>query len=151
MLKPKNMIIKLPPPQNRRQRGGRAEVVVISPVENSEPAAPIDVPSDSQPAASGTKEAPEINIEELRGNLPPQISVEEALEKVAAMQPASDVTTTIQSEHLYCPECYLPLHPDPQPEKLYIFLHALKYTTSLGEFSTEMPEWAAEGWVWDQS
>ncbi|THU90456.1 pseudouridine synthase [Dendrothele bispora CBS 962.96] len=31
---------------------------------------------------------------------------------------------------LYCPECYLPLHPDPKPEQLYIFLHALRrYTT----------------------
>jgi len=51
----------------------------------------------------------------------------------------------------YCPECYIPLHPDPKPERLYIFLHALRYTTSLGCFETEMPEWAAEGWEWDQS
>ena len=145
------MVIKLPPPQNRRKRGGPAEIVMLSPDETTEPAAPIDSPSETHPATPGTKEAPEINIEELKGNLPPQLSVEEALEKVAEMQPATDVTSTIQSEDLYCPECYLPLHPDPKPEKLYIFLHALKYTTSLGEFSTEMPEWAAEGWVWDQS
>ncbi|CAE6425854.1 unnamed protein product [Rhizoctonia solani] len=26
---------------------------------------------------------------------------------------------------LYCTECYLPLRPDPKPESLYIFLHAL--------------------------
>ena len=51
---------------------------------------------------------------------------------------------------LFCPECYLPLHPDPKPEKLYIFLHALRYTTSLGSFETEMPEWAAKGWKWDK-
>ncbi|KAI0029935.1 pseudouridine synthase [Vararia minispora EC-137] len=49
---------------------------------------------------------------------------------------------------LYCPECYLPLHPDPAPEKLYIFLHALRYTTGLGTFETEMPEWTREGFVW---
>ncbi|EED82536.1 predicted protein, partial [Postia placenta Mad-698-R] len=47
---------------------------------------------------------------------------------------------------LYCSECYLPLHPDPKPERLYIFLHALRYTTSLGSFETGIPEWAAEGW-----
>ncbi|EED82877.1 predicted protein, partial [Postia placenta Mad-698-R] len=47
---------------------------------------------------------------------------------------------------LYCSECYLPLHPDPKPERLYIFLHALRYTTSLGSFETEIPEWAAKGW-----
>ncbi|KLO15405.1 pseudouridine synthase [Schizopora paradoxa] len=49
----------------------------------------------------------------------------------------------------YCPECYLPLHPDPNPEKLYIFLHAIRYTTSLGSFETDMPEWAAKGFQWD--
>jgi len=55
-----------------------------------------------------------------------------------------------ENGHQYCPECYLPLHPDPKPEKLYIFLHALRYTTSLGSFETEMPDWAAEGWTWNR-
>jgi len=50
---------------------------------------------------------------------------------------------------LYCPECYLPLHPDPRPEKLFIFLHAWKYTTSEWSFSTDMPFWAAEGYQWE--
>ncbi len=50
----------------------------------------------------------------------------------------------------YCPECFVPLHPDPKPETLYIFLHALRYTTSLGCFETGMPEWAAEGWEWER-
>ena len=50
----------------------------------------------------------------------------------------------------YCPECFVPLHPDPKPETLYIFLHARRYTTSLGSFETEMPEWAAEGWEWER-
>ena len=47
----------------------------------------------------------------------------------------------------YCPKCFLPLRPDPKPERLRIFLHALRYTTSLGTFETEMPKWAAEGWT----
>lgn len=47
---------------------------------------------------------------------------------------------------LYCTECYLPLHPDPPPGKLYIFLHALRYTTSHGAFETGMPWWADEKW-----
>jgi len=54
-----------------------------------------------------------------------------------------------ENGYQYCPECYLPLHPDPKPEKLYIFLHALRYTTSLGSFETEMPDWAGEGWRWE--
>lgn len=74
----------------------------------------------------------------------------EALARLSQMEappPALDPETGT----LYCPECYLPLHPDPKPERLYIFLHALKYTTSLGCFETDMPEWAAEGWKWDQT
>jgi hypothetical protein len=59
--------------------------------------------------------------------------------------------SAIVESPLYCPECYLPLHPDPKPEKLYIFLHALRYETTLGEFETPMPEWAQEGYEWDRS
>ena len=53
-------------------------------------------------------------------------------------------------DDLYCPECYLPLHPDPTPEKLYIFLHALRYTSaSLGAFETRLPEWSAKDYIWE--
>jgi tRNA pseudouridine synthase 9 len=99
---------------------------------------------------------------------PVQLTTSEALSKVASMSAASDAcrptesttntdmatqpaSTTSTKGTTYCPECYLPLHPDPKPERLYIFLHALRYTTSLGCFETEMPEWAAEGWEWDRS
>lgn len=57
-------------------------------------------------------------------------------------------TAKTESGTLYCTECYLPLHPDPDPDRLYIFLHALRYTTSLGSFETKMPTWAEEGWSW---
>ena len=80
----------------------------------------------------------------------PQLSISEALEK-ESVKPETGKELIEESGNLYCPECFLPLHPDPKPENLYIFLHALKYTTSLGEFKTEMPEWAAKGWEWDQS
>lgn len=53
-------------------------------------------------------------------------------------------------ETLYCPECYLPLHPDPLPENLYIFLHAKKYSTSDWSFETEMPLWARPGYEWER-
>ncbi|EPS99582.1 hypothetical protein FOMPIDRAFT_1124040 [Fomitopsis schrenkii] len=49
----------------------------------------------------------------------------------------------------YCPECFFPLRPDPKHARLRIFLHALRYTTSLGTFETEMPGWATERWTWD--
>ncbi|KAJ7750120.1 pseudouridine synthase [Mycena maculata] len=82
---------------------------------------------------------------------PPQFTVAEALQRASEIEASMESTTTALSESWYCPECYLPLHPDPKPEKLYIFLHALRYTTSLGTFETPMPEWAQEGWEWDRS
>ena len=88
---------------------------------------------------------------------PPQLSTEEAIAKVEAHhaspegQPVPIGTHPGTEDLLYCPDCYLPLHPDPNPEKLYIFLHALRYTTSLGTFETEMPAWAAPGFEWDRS
>jgi len=77
-----------------------------------------------------------------------QLTPEEALAKLDL---AGNEIVEKQGDNTYCSECYLPLHPDPKPERLYIFLHALRYTTSLGRFETEMPEWAKEGWVWDTS
>lgn len=60
--------------------------------------------------------------------------------------------TSSQYEQLdFCPECYVPLAPDPPADKLYIFLHALRYTTPWGAFETEMPEWAEPGWTWQES
>ncbi|KAF8161762.1 hypothetical protein K438DRAFT_306698 [Mycena galopus ATCC 62051] len=82
---------------------------------------------------------------------PPQFTVAEAVNRASEMEAQATATTISLSENSYCPECYLPLHPDPKPEKLYIFLHALRYTTSLGKFETPMPHWAQEGWEWDQS
>lgn len=50
---------------------------------------------------------------------------------------------------MYCKECYLPLYPDPDPEDLYIFLHAYRYTTEcLGSFETKLPHWAKKTWTW---
>ena len=151
-LGPHNLVIKPPPPQNRR-RGGNGELMV-----RETPAAALkegrvegkgtSSSSSVQPQGESTQSQGE---GELSTDSPSQLTIEEVLSKISSMEPAQDVNTVIQSDNLYCPECYLPLHPDPKPEKLYIFLHARKYTTSLGAFETDMPEWAAEGWVWDQS
>ncbi|KAG8945734.1 hypothetical protein FRC04_000593 [Tulasnella sp. 424] len=46
----------------------------------------------------------------------------------------------------YCKECFLPLWPDPKPSELYIYLHALRYSTSKWSFETETPFWAKEDW-----
>lgn len=37
-----------------------------------------------------------------------------------------DEVAVAEDGSLYCTECYLPLRPDPKPDSLYIFLHALR-------------------------
>ncbi|KAI0821309.1 pseudouridine synthase [Irpex lacteus] len=134
-LVPKRVLVPLPP-QNRRRRGG--------PVEESTAAGNIE-PVEPSPLVEATE--PDV----------PQISAEDAEAKIAEYQDILDKDASPEErdkegrDMSYCPECYLPLHPDPKPEKLYIFLHALRYTTSLGCFETEMPVWAQEGWEWDRS
>jgi len=90
-------------------------------------------------------EGPEVSPATTRTE--PQFTDEEV---VARMNDLEVTEGTDENGHQYCSECYLPLHPDPKPEKLYIFLHALRYTTSLGSFETEMPDWAGEGWTWNR-
>lgn len=144
------MKIEPPPPQNRRKRGGPA-------FTNDVPEAKTTNKDITEPqAATG------VPLEPL-SETPIQLTTFEALERAAVMQgPAAPASDSAAQEAAvadipdakgmtYCPECYLPLHPDPKPERLYIFLHALRYTTSMGKFETEMPEWAAEGWEWDRS
>ncbi|KZT67641.1 pseudouridine synthase [Daedalea quercina L-15889] len=83
--------------------------------------------------------------------LPPPVMLTDspACVSAALLEPASvsttDVTPGEGDAASHCPECYLPLQPDPKPEQLYICLHALRYETPYGSFETEMPEWAAEG------
>ncbi|KDR75600.1 hypothetical protein GALMADRAFT_121723 [Galerina marginata CBS 339.88] len=175
VMKPSNMIIKPPPPQNQRKRGGKAEIISNDAVAQaaSTSSTTLDVtltpPSEATTpnseetvnviasvvriiaSTSALEQTPPSDTEtEVEVPSVPQLTVEEAIGKIS-IAPATGFDTTSDSEQIYCPECYLPLHPDPNPEKLYIFLHALKYTISLGEFSTPMPDWAAEGWEWDQS
>jgi tRNA pseudouridine synthase 9 len=42
-----------------------------------------------------------------------------------------DEVAVAEDGSLYCTECYLPLRPDPKPESLYIFLHALRWVNSV--------------------
>lgn len=46
----------------------------------------------------------------------------------------------------FCPECKIPLLPDPKPEELYIYLHAIKYWTDDWVFEDSLPWWAREDW-----
>jgi hypothetical protein len=46
----------------------------------------------------------------------------------------------------YCKKCGVPLLPDPRPEQLFIWLHAMRYTTDRWDFASELPSWARDDW-----
>ncbi|KAH0588463.1 hypothetical protein H2248_004303 [Termitomyces sp. 'cryptogamus'] len=153
-----NLALKPQPPSNQRKRGNYARFVDEKLNRAMDSSVPIDYTSPnsvSSPIAPSTVATPSdasTPESEIPSTPPPvQLSEDEVLQKIATMEPQAESTAVVQSDNLYCPECYLPLHPDPRPERLYIFLHAKRYTTSLGSFETDMPEWAAEGWTWDRS
>ncbi|KAI0645117.1 pseudouridine synthase [Trametes meyenii] len=157
------------PPQNQRKRGGPAfEALELA--KQTEGVPTMDVPTDRDANASasvpGRDSEPssenQLTPEDIvklsiatppvpASPAPPPESPAPSSDPARAFTVSEPVITEAASGAdgmRYCPECFVPLHPDPKPESLYIFLHALRYTTSLGCFETEMPEWAAEGWEW---
>ncbi|KAI0263315.1 hypothetical protein BGY98DRAFT_940258, partial [Russula aff. rugulosa BPL654] len=151
-LHPKGMPQQKLPPQNRRKRGGPAwtGTEIETETETESPAAAAVVPLTEEEALTILDPASDRRSAQKTRSCasPPDAPTESGRAKQVAAQIA------VREENdgaLYCGECYLPLHPDPPPERLYIFLHALRYTTSLGVFETEMPEWAAEGWEWESA
>lgn len=67
--------------------------------------------------------------------------------------PDDQVNHLIAPVHLpegFCKQCFVPLPDDPDPETLFIYLHALKYSTrNLGTWETPLPRWAGEEWDGD--
>ncbi len=156
-------------PQNKRKRGGPAfSSSQSTPVDSSSgtPSTPASAVLDFLPAPASA-----IPLEEpLTDQLTPEDIAKLAIRSASSSTfpseigtpdptpaPVVDESSLVMTDPLsdangmhYCPECFVPLHPDPKPDTLYIFLHARQYTTSLGSFETEMPAWAAEGWEWEQ-
>lgn len=144
------------PPQNQRKRGGGGPVKIAKDAKSEATETISSEPADEMRSAPEESRDEVTKIVEIaQSAAADQLTTEEALEKlkiVDGLLAKEDIETEASADGMhYCPECYLPIHPDPKPERLYIFLHALRYTTSLGSFETEMPEWAAEGWEWDRS
>ncbi|KAK4705491.1 hypothetical protein P7C70_g712, partial [Phenoliferia sp. Uapishka_3] len=46
----------------------------------------------------------------------------------------------------FCPTCFQPELADPTPDQLFIWLHALRYTTTDWDWSSELPYWALDSW-----
>ena len=136
-----------------KERGGPA----LSGALNSEDAA--DSKPLNEPGLTSSDLSSSINLDALASEVAGPPTDQDGAELALGLEDIkSDTASEIplksesgSSDGLYCPECYLPLHPDPVPEKLYIFLHALRYTSeSLGAFETAMPEWAAPSYTWEK-
>ena len=84
------------------------------------------------------------DVAEAQGEVQPSVIVN--VEEPNA-NTSNESTSGSEDKTSFCPECYLPLFPDPPPDKLFIYLHALRYTTSLGTFETPMPPWARDDYV----
>lgn len=168
-LHPNHIVIPPPPPQNKRKRGGPVQVITPTDPSSSTVDSPTPESNSTESIASGTEEAtvapPDARFADWspeayaalkpKTDGKPQVSLEDATAKAVAHQAAENEALLLGNhpgtdDPRYCPDCYLPLHPDPKPENLYIFLHALRYTTGLGTFETEMPAWAAPDFEWDR-
>ncbi|KAI9067461.1 pseudouridine synthase [Trametes sanguinea] len=176
-LTPHGVSIPLPP-QNKRKRGGPAfstsEIAEMQgQLAGAEATTGVEVADAAAAESAGTVDEPartQLTLEDvakLSIATPPisETPTPQAESSSSSTPSATPVATYAAPDPVitdaapsgpgsedmqYCPECFVPLHPDPKPESLYIFLHALRYTTSLGTFETDMPEWASEGWEWER-
>ncbi|KAG8928526.1 hypothetical protein FRC02_006802 [Tulasnella sp. 418] len=57
----------------------------------------------------------------------------------------SEPPSTYSSDE-FCSECFAPLYAEADVSRSYIYLHALRYTTTRWSFATQLPFWAREGW-----
>ncbi|SCV68100.1 BQ2448_221 [Microbotryum intermedium] len=59
--------------------------------------------------------------------------------------PTNEVEATtnwVEKDPTFCRDCFTPLVPDPRPEQLFIWLHALRYRTTEWDYSSPLPYWA---------
>jgi tRNA pseudouridine synthase 9 len=126
----------------RKKRRAEAEAAAEAAAETeSEAAAPLEANLDTE---ASTKD--DLVTTTLEADVkPPTLLV---LDTTPVPAPEELEPKLTLDETQYCTECFLPLPPDPAPEQLYIFLHALRYTTALGTFATDLPAWAAPDYTW---
>jgi tRNA pseudouridine synthase 9 len=74
---------------------------------------------EKQQGTSGTQNGHE-RVKEMASFAAEQSQESESEDKIP------DEVAVAEDGSLYCTECYLPLRPDPKPESLYIFLHAMR-------------------------
>jgi tRNA pseudouridine synthase 9 len=146
LLRPRAVVRTLKPPPTPRQKptaGRKKRRAVAEAAEETaaEAAAPLEANLNTE---TSTKD--DLVTTTLEADVePPALLV---LDTTPVPAPEELEPKLTLDETQYCTECFLPLPPDPAPEQLYIFLHALRYTTALGTFATDLPAWAAPDYKW---
>lgn len=73
-----------------------------------------------------------------------------AVERPILDDTPSPMTPPVEIPDGFCTQCFTPIPLDPDPESLFIYLHALRYETEeLGTWETPLPKWASEDWDGD--
>lgn len=76
--------------------------------------------------------------------------IELASSSSAPDEPASSDSGVVEakggSDVGFCSVCFTPLIPDPKPDQLYIWLHAMRYYTQQWDWRSEGPDWARPEW-----
>lgn len=119
----------------------------------AEDAASASASGASTPFISESDAAP-VAVPKQRRKIPhPRVNQGAKAQKVADRPEAPKPRTMPRPAHIpegFCEECFVPVPDDPDPSTLFIYLHALRYTTErLGTWSTPLPRWAGENWDGD--
>lgn len=64
----------------------------------------------------------------------------------AAGKERENVEGEEKDEMEFCETCFVPTLKDPVKAQMFIWLHALRYSTIEWDFKSEMPDWAREDW-----
>ena len=109
------------------------------------------IPTPVEPEPSSSKPAPKVKVPHAR-----QVQAERKAQGrhyIDDPLPDSTVSPLRRPAHIpegFCQQCFVPLPDDPDPETLFIYLHAWKYeTVGLGAWETPLPRWASENWDGD--
>ncbi|KNZ52620.1 hypothetical protein VP01_34g9 [Puccinia sorghi] len=86
------------------------------------------------------------DIEDDFGRVKDTLHIDKAFKSPQELQLsiASSSATDEPLDAQFCPDCGIPLLPDPKPEQLYIYLHAFRYQTNCWDFSSPMPWWSVD-------
>ncbi|CED85354.1 RNA pseudouridylate synthases [Phaffia rhodozyma] len=105
---------------------------------------------DQLPDKPRSKKSPKSSVREAPSEKPVSPTIEpEKVEEVKESR-EGEAELFVPPEG-FCKHCYIPLAPDPDPDRLFIYLHAIRYKTSFGQFETGVPIWAREGWNGENS